>query len=351
MGQNCTQHADCSAIQRFFQSYLDEHWPQQGAVTFSNLQSLTSGWETDIYTFDLFDDTAVASKKLVMRVYSSQKDAPKALREFHTMRLLAQTDFPVPSVYLLDASGTYLSKPFLVMDYIPGQNLRDLISDQPHQLRELLGLFCRMFVDLHDWDWRPHGELLTRIGFQTQWVNPAAELSQMLNRWSGITKTGFQSAFNWLRLNLPQGLMQTFCLNHGDLHPGNILMREGKEPYLIDWGGARLQDFRVDLAWSMLLLGTYGPGELRDLVLKQYEAESKRTVTNIEWFEALASLKRLIEVYVFVSKGVQELGMRQDAVDMMKSDLPHLTGTYGIFKNRTGLRLSVIDQFLDKLHK
>lgn len=51
---------------------------------------------------------------------------------------------------------------------------------------------------------------------------------------------------------------------HGDLHPGNVVVRDGRLVGVIDWGDVHAGDPAVDLAAAWMLLGAPGLGELRE---------------------------------------------------------------------------------------
>lgn len=327
-------------------SYLQEHWPGGNALEVACLAKITSGWENEIYSFQLLDTENDSKIDLVLRIYPGQDAQVKSCREFGIMDLLGKTGLPVPAVYLLEQSGSYFTQPFMIMERILGPSLRDLFSEANAEKRkELVTLFCQLFIDLHRWDWcHYHSELAQ--------VLPSAytvTLDDELERWRGFAGQGLDSALQWLLERYPTVSHQAPCLTHGDFHPDNILMAEGLIPYVIDWGGARLQDFRLDLAWTMLLLSTYGSWEMGELILQEYQTLAGMCISNMGYFQAVAALRRLLSVYISVNIGAEKLGMRPGAAVMMIKDLPHLQKVYQVWWNHTGLELPEILKFLDRL--
>ena len=52
-----------------------------------------------------------------------------------------------------------------------------------------------------------------------------------------------------IRMNIPPEV--PLALVHGDLQPGNFLLSEGSDPYIIDWEFARIGDPRLDLGYYL----------------------------------------------------------------------------------------------------
>ena len=328
--------------QAVFRQYLQEHWPGGGALAIEDFRAITDGWENEVYSFRLTNHEKGVGQDLILRVYPGCDGVVKSSWEFDIMGLLGRTGFPVPAVYLLEPAGVFSPKPFMIMEKITGPSLREMLLDDPNPQGKLLDTFCQILVDLHSWDWQPHRGVLAPMLIESQ----ALGFQQDLRKWSGVFGHGFEPAFDWLSTEYSQMGWEPLCLPHGDFHPGNILMRGGNSPFVIDWGGARLQDFRFDLAWTMLLMSTYGGEELRDSILGKYQAISGKHVLNMECFEAVAALRRLLSVYLSVTKGAEQLGMRPGAAAMMQNDLPHLERVYGVFQDRTEMDLPVIEDFL-----
>ena len=332
-----------------FLEYLQEHWPSGGALTIQEFRAITDGWENEIYSFRMIDHGKGVCEDLILRIYPGHDGVVKSRWEFDIMGLLRRTGFSVPEVHLLEPTGAFLQKPFMIMEKIDGPTLRDMLLDDLNCHLDyggkLLDIFCQLLVDLHRWDWQGHrGKLASSIP-----KNQALAFQQELEKWSRVADHGFEPAFDWLSIQYSHMDWEPPCLTHGDFHPANIIMSWNDTPFVIDWGGSRFQDFRFDLAWTMLLMSTYGGKGLRDMILGRYQAISGKHVPNMECFEAAAALRRLISVYLSVTRGAEQLGMRPDAVTMMQSDLPHLERVYRVFQDRTATNLPVIEDFFAEM--
>ena len=91
----------------------------------SNLVSITTGWESEIYAFDVEYGPAEARQReaLVLRLYPGDHAHAKAAHEFQSMQQLYKMGYPVPLVHLLERADSALGKPFVIMERIPGQVL------------------------------------------------------------------------------------------------------------------------------------------------------------------------------------------------------------------------------------
>jgi len=83
---------------------------------------------------------------------------------------------------------------------------------------------------------------------------------------------------------------------------------------VIDWTQAEISDARFDLAWTLVVVGTQQSTKWRDFILKEYERLRGTCVERLAYFEVAACIKRLGFVFVALSRGPEELGMRADAV-------------------------------------
>ena len=64
----------------------------------------------------------------------------------------------------------------------------------------------------------------------------------------------------------------------------------------------------------------------------------------IEWFETFACVRRLCAVTVSLSEGAKMLGMRPDAVTMMKQQMGAIKQVYELLLERTGIRVAEVER-------
>jgi aminoglycoside phosphotransferase (APT) family kinase protein len=264
------------------------------------------------------------------------------------MSQLRQASYPVPRVLILERENSpFDGKPFVIMEKIEGQVLWSLLFNSPREKQqELLTLFCELFIQLHALEWRPFVDDLKRydIGdpyvFVDQWLNMAHDT---LTRFS---KAGFFPIVEWLEARRDE----LSCLRpspvHLDFHPNNILIGSDGSAGVIDWGNIDVSDSRFDLAWTLVLVSSYEGAEWRDRILREYERLAGTKVEQIECFEVFACAKRLASVVISLLDGPEKLGMRPDAVAMMKQQMGAVRRVYDLLLERTGIRIEEVEKLL-----
>lgn len=323
--------------------YYQQKFPQAQIV---NVIRITEGWETEVYSFTVHEKGI--RKELILRVYPGDDALEKSQREFNAMDQLYKMEYPVPEVFVLEVDASFLGNPFVVMEKINGTQMWPLLREAPAKKRkELMTLFCSLFVELHTLDWRPF--VVDPSVYNTgpyAWINHFLE---MVKKFAHIyEKSEFNPVLDWLeshRLDVP---CERLSVAHNDYHPHNVLVRNGKA-YVIDWSSVAVEDFRMDVAWTLLLASTYGTPETRDIILSEYERIAGFNIKNIEYFDVLASAKRLFTISVSLSKGATRMGMRPGAETMMKQNVAHIQRVYNLLRKRTGINILEIEKLISTL--
>ena len=115
---------------------------------------------------------------------------------------------------------------------------------------------------------------------------------------------------------------------------------------VIDWTQIQVSDPRFDLAWTLMLVGAAEGWQWRDRILAEYERLAGAPIQELEWFEVAACGKRLFSVVVSLAAGPEALGMRPEAVELMRQQFGALRNVYQLFMIRTGLRLREVERLL-----
>ena len=306
---------------------------------------LARGWESDIYAFRL--EAWDRTEDLVLRAYSGQGAEDKCAREGAVMRWVGGLGYPVPAIVAAETSTAFLGSPFILMERIEGEPLGPVMGKAPlTEKRRLIQLFCQMLVDLHALHWRPLlPELEGRLapGSLERWLRRS-------QAW--MHKLGWEASgpvLDWLWEHKGDAGAERLALIHGDYHPINVLYRADGAAFVIDWTQAEVNDFRLDLAWALLLMGTYDGWGIHEAVLREYERLAEVRVEAIEYFEVAAAARRLFSILASLSAGAEALGMRAGAEAHMRSNLRHLESVYTLLCYRTGLVLPEVEAQLDGL--
>jgi len=58
-------------------------------------------------------------------------------------------------------------------------------------------------------------------------------------------------------------------------------MQDDGKAFVIDWTSVDLADFRLDLAWTLLLTSTHWSPEVRDIILSEYERIAGKKLSSL----------------------------------------------------------------------
>ncbi len=336
-------------IARQMQRYVEQSYAEQGSPVISGLSNISSGWESDVYVFQLEvgSRTDRRQQRQVLRIYPGENGDQKAKDEFRVLAGLYQMGYPVPEVYRLETDHAWFGRPFITMEMIEGSTLWPLLFHGPAERQpEMLALYCRLMLQLHRLDWTPYNpDEAKKIG------DPYHYARQELERGAGVAQnfgmTEFQPLMEWLNSRLVDVPCEHASVVHWDFHPQNILIKPDGSPKVIDWTSATISDARFDLAWSLLLIEAYEGEAWRDRVQAEYERQAGGALIGMDFFMAYACARRLFSVIVSIKAGAGALGMRPGAEQIMKAQREPLKKVAARLQAVTGINLVDIDQLMD----
>jgi aminoglycoside phosphotransferase (APT) family kinase protein len=240
--------------------------------------------------------------------------AHDVLREARLLRALESTDVRVPRVLAVGDDESVLGVPFYVMEEMRGSVVT---SDVPPALdteegrRRLCEELVDALVEVHAVDWRGCG--LEGYG------KPTGYLERQVRRFTGLwdyNKTRevpvVEEVRDWLADNLPESPESTIV--HGDYRLGNVMV--GDEPpaqlvAIFDWELSTIGDPLADVGYltvtwaqaddptdtsfASLSAATRKPGFMsRAELTARYEEKSGRSVSALNWYQALAMWKAAV---------------------------------------------------------
>ena len=345
-----------SPIENEIQSKLLRFYEKRSAsresIEVLDLTRITDSWENEVYSFtvEYTEPTGRTRRDLILRIYPGDHAAQKAAREFNGMRKLHELGFPVPEVFTLGSDDSPFGKPFVIMEKINGRLMGLVIDESRDEKRqELITLFCRMFVDLHALEWRPFAPDPSVYETGDPYTFIEHSLSEAQEHIDRFQRNEFAPVLDWLEERYLDVPCERLSVVHLDYHPYNILMRDDGRAFVIDWTNIQVGDFRIDLAWTILLTSTYGNPEAREIGLSEYERIAGRRIEQIEYFEVAASLRRLFSIAVSLSDGADKLGMRPEAVTLMKQNIGHIKNVHAFLYDRTGIAIPEIETLISTL--
>ena len=222
-----------SAQKQILEQYLKGKFSNLGALSIAGLEKLPDGWESDNYLLTIeYGSIPRARTNWVWRIYSGAGSQAKATEEFNSMKKLLAAGYPVPHVFLLETEHSPVDRPFVIMEYIQGEVMWDLLDRVPvHRQAQLLDQFCRLFVQLHNLDWKQFDDSLPDdepFLFIDRWLN---EARGVLQNYPEVDGSPF---LEWVAARRELLACEHPSPAHQDFHPGNILVKADGSATVID---------------------------------------------------------------------------------------------------------------------
>jgi len=311
-----------------------------------DLQDITSGWETEIFTFTLqFTENGVEKQeKLVIRIYPGEYAERTSTYELLMYTTLDKQNYPTPKIHYSSTDKQYVGKPFLIMDWITGGVLDKKWETDPEGTMKS---FCQLFVDLHNLDWKPINEsLVSDKRYKTSIDDRLVLIEQRM------TNNNFNELMpivKWLRKERKRIKEEHLAFCHFDFHTFNILLDENGNPYVIDWPSAHIIDFRFDLAWTLILYRVYTNQDNRNALFQTYQKIAGKQINNIDFFEVAGIARRLTDVLMPFKSDSGSANFNDRAAQDIKDTIFHVENLNIYLEELAGFRIKKIDELVMKI--
>jgi len=225
---------------------IDRYFPHTDII---DITPLTGGVSADVYRIDLrgADNT---TKRVVLRIHGDTHSGHSADLEFALLKSVDRLGLPIAKPLFLDTSCALLPHPYLIIDFVDGQNTVPADGRASH-----INKMAAALAAIHA---APTGTLPNL----PQRPDPIPELPDFLPQtpeWdpfrghlTGLEDTSFTE---------PPRLL------HGDFWPANLIWQTGEIAAILDWEDAALGDPISDVACTCLelryLFGEAGMAEFQ----------------------------------------------------------------------------------------
>jgi aminoglycoside phosphotransferase (APT) family kinase protein len=312
----------------------------------SNIHFLMSGFESEIYTFHL-QLSHSSQQDYVLRLFTGKGASEKLNREARGLSLLQKAGYPVPALLLQETETRILGKPFEIIDKLEGLPLWPLLaSAESHREGQLLARFGLLLAQLHKLEWR----LFTRNPDAYE-KNPILLLDETISQYRSLyTKyslKGFIQIIDWLDIHKYEISVQPAVV-HQDFHANNILLCSNDQLFVIDWTQFAISDYRIDLAWTLLLMGDLGNVHWGKQIFEAYASDSNHSIKHLDYFNVIVYMKLLASTVISFMFGPQELGLRPEALEL-KQQLPIYKQLSQRIRNITGLTVPELQDVLERI--
>lgn len=199
--------------------------------------------------------TIYRSGDKLIKVFDEKYSKSGILNEALNQARIEETGLNIPA--LLEVSKVD-GKWAIVMDYIKGKTLEQLITENPDKLDEYLNLFVDTQIGIHS----KKAKLLTVLN------------SKMLRKMEMSDLT--ENTRYELQTRLA-GFKQHDKVLHGDYQLSNVIVGDDGKVYIVDWSHATQGNASADVAMSYLLMIIDGK---KDMAEKYLDMFSEKTNTD-----------------------------------------------------------------------
>lgn len=207
----------------------------------------------------------------LVKVFDTSFSKANILNEALNHARVEETDLNVPKLQAVQVvDGNWA----IILDYIEGTTLQELMDKNPAKEDEYLNLF----VDLQRTVLSKKVPMLNKLKDKMQAKISAADLDATA-RYDLHTRLD----------SMPKHV--NLC--HGDFNPTNVIITKDGTPYIIDWAHATQGNSSADVARSYLLFYLGGKKELGNKYLKLYCKKSDTAIQYVQRWIPIVAASRL----------------------------------------------------------
>ncbi len=204
----------------------------------------------------------------VVKEFNESYSKADVLNEALNQARVEETGLPIPKlieVKLID------NKWAIVMEYVEGKTIAQLIEENPEKEDEYLEKFVDVQLNIHE----QRAPLLNK-------------LKDKMNR--KISETELDATTRYDLHTRLEGMPKHNKVCHGDLGLSDVIITEAGEAFIIDWAHATQGNAAADAARSYLKLCLEGKGEMASKYLKLFCKKSDTAKQYVQkWMPIVAA--------------------------------------------------------------
>ena len=230
-------------------------------------------------------------------------------KEYCILKFLKKALFPVPEVYVLETTESYLEGPFIIMERIKGENIADYIKRQPkREITNLVKHFAETLVLLHELN---IDDLVSDV-----LVMPKNEYSFAKQCTLAIDELRFAKNWDyhwitdWLKIHSNNSPCRQYSLLHYDVQPKHFIVDKEGKIFFIDWELAQLGDALRDVSFAFHDLRNMVGAKVAFSFLKHYIAVSKKEIdhSKLRFYIVCTGLRQILYIrYLTTRPGLLSL--------------------------------------------
>ncbi len=291
-------------------------------ASLAQFEFIASGFESDVYAFCLHLPKQLA-QPLILRLYPGEGASQKMVREGQGLLHLRQACFPAPALFLYETDASILGQPFTIIERLEGRSLWPVLAAaDPARTVELLDQFASLLARLHRLDWRPFTPQAALYE-----ADPAMVMKELYasfrQLYTQFEVGGFLPILDWLEDHLYQ-IPLRLAVVHLDFHANNVFLCSDGSLAGIDWTQITVADYRLDLTWTLMIMGDYGQPEWSERILQAYRRTAGWSVEQLDYFNVLTYTKLLASRVISLKTDPTRLGLRPETAESLQQQAPVL---------------------------
>ena len=275
--------------------FLESQLGERPGVSISNLTPVSGGNARKAWAFDLtLGHDAPIPCIILMQAGAGQLESDLRA-EFRVLDALSGSGVPAPRALLLDADGSALGAPCVIMERVPGvTDILALRAPEPAgRNRAVVLAFADAAAKLHNFS-------TDQLGFLGDTNRTSAAAEQVAFWEARFLKQRMEPhpaiafALQWLKTHAPAA--ERISLVHGDYRLGNFLFEGEDITALLDWEMAHLGDPAEDIAWAYRALWTPEMHVPIDAFVERYHAAGGPTIRpeNLLFYRLFGEIKHAV---------------------------------------------------------
>ncbi len=222
----------------------------------------------------------------VVKLFDENYSKSDILNEALNQARVEETGLPIPKILeVTKIDGKWA----IVMEYIEGKTLEQLMKEVPEKMDEYLDLFVNIQMEVH----KKKAPLLTKL------------IDKMMR------KVSISDVDNGTKYDLHcalEGMHKHDKVCHGDFAPENIIITPDGKYYILDWSHATQGNASADAARTFLTFNLAGASDLADKYVKLFCEKSGIDQKYVQkWIPIVAtsqSTKHIPEEKEFLAKWI-----------------------------------------------
>lgn len=204
----------------------------------------------------------------VYKTFDSSFSKADILNEALNMARVEEIDIHIPKILGVEMNE---NESVIIMDYIDGRNLQDVMDKNPDKEDKYLELF----VDL-------------QLAIHSQKAPMLNKLKDKMNR--KISSSDFDATTRYDLHTRLESMPKHDKVCHGDFNPSNIIITEDGTPYVLDWSHVTRGNASADVARTYLLFKLKGKDELAEKYLNIFCQKSDTAKQYVQkWMPIVAA--------------------------------------------------------------